>query len=172
MELGGDPGGDLGTSTTGSAHSGNDLQLAHVVLDNLLAIVPKTGVEPLTKELDRWLGAISILLGHVEVVNKADGLQLGVPWLELVLGSAVKVALDHFLSSLGAGARREVDSERKLERLKLSEESLLDQDSLTDTRVSDKEDAGAGVDQGLGDKSVTGPIDSLNVDFVEVLVLE
>jgi len=76
VELGEHARSNLGSAAAGWSHGCNYLQVAHVVLHDLLAIEPVAVVDPLTEQLDGWLGAELFLLGHVQVVNKRDGLEL------------------------------------------------------------------------------------------------
>ena len=87
----------MGTATARLTHGGEDLEFAHVILDNLRAIVPESGVKPLPNELNGRLRAVFVFLGHVKIVNEADGLQLCILGLELVLGPPIEVAFDGFL---------------------------------------------------------------------------
>ena len=90
MELGKHTLTDVGTTTTRLTHSGHNLKVADEVLDNFGAIVPETVVDPLTEQLDWGLSAESLLLGHVEVINETDSLELGTLRLESVLGTSVE----------------------------------------------------------------------------------
>ena len=103
------------------------------VLDNFLAIVPESVIKPLTYQLKRRLRTVGVLLWHVEIVNKANSLELGILWLIFIVCSSVEVALDHLLCSIGACSGREVNGERKFKLVELSQESFFNQDSLTDT---------------------------------------
>lgn len=90
MELGKHSLTDVSTTTTRLTHSSHNLKVADEVLDNLGAIVPETVVDPLTEQLDWGLSAESLLLGHIEVINEADSLELGTLRLESVLRTSVE----------------------------------------------------------------------------------
>lgn len=104
VELGHDSVGDDATTSTWLTHGSQDLHVLHQVADNLLSVVPEAVVDPLTEQLERWLRSIAVFSWHVEVINEADGLDVGVLWLELVVGSLVEVALNYFLAALGSGS--------------------------------------------------------------------
>ena len=126
----------------------------------------------MSDEFNRRLGAIFVLQRHVEIINEANSLQFGVLRLELVLGSSIKVALNVLLGSLRVGTSREVDGERKLKLVEFSEKSLFNKDSLSDARVSNEKNMSIMLEESLRDESVSGPIDSLNVDVMELFSLE
>ena len=96
---------DFGTTTTGFTHRRDNLKVANVVLGHLSSVarVPEGVVDVLANELKRRLGAEGVLAGHVEIINEADGLNLGVLGLELVLCPAIVLALNHHLEAAGSG---------------------------------------------------------------------
>ena len=161
----------MGFSTTGLAHSGEDLKLAHVVFDDLRTIVPEARVEPLAEELDGRLRAICVPLRHIKVIDEAHGLQFCVLRLEFVLSPTIEVGFNHLLRPVGGGTGREVDGEGELELVEFSEERLLNQHGLADTRVTHEEDVFVVLEQSLSDETVPRPIDGLNVDLVELAAL-
>jgi len=76
MELGNHTGSNFSSATAGWAHSSDNLQVAHEVLNDLLAIEPVAVVNPLADELNWGLSAELFLLGHVQVIDKCDCLEL------------------------------------------------------------------------------------------------
>jgi len=106
VEVTGVPVCDWRTASTGRAHSSYETDLcclAEVFID-LCEIVPTTVIHPLSEQFDWWLGAVSLRLGHVEIVNKNNAMlaeRRAVNTLPLLLHGAVNDALSLECGCLG-----------------------------------------------------------------------
>lgn len=169
MELGEHTRSHLGTTTTWLAHRGQNLQVAHVVLDNLDSVEPVAVVDPLTEELNWWLSEELFSLGHVQVIDEADSLELGALRLEAVLGTSIELGLNDLLHTVGGGTSREVDGEADLILVQF-EQNLINKNGLTNTSVTQKQDGLVRVEESLSKESVPDGINSGNDDLVELLV--
>lgn len=62
------------STTTRRTHRGteDDVLNDHERLLLLRVVIPSTVILPLSDELDRWLGTVGLLLGHVQIINEDD----------------------------------------------------------------------------------------------------
>lgn len=114
VELGKHALAHFSTTTTRLAHRGDQLQIAHEVLLDLLAIKPVAIVDPLTQKLNRRLCTEDFHAGHVQVINKGDSFEFAALGLEAVLCTTIELRLNNLLNTLGGSTSREVDRERNL----------------------------------------------------------
>jgi len=149
VHLRGDSVAQLGSTAAWFTHGCEDLEVAHVVFADLRAIIPESVINPLSQQLDRRLRSELVFAGHVKIINEADSLDLRVLRLKLALNSPIKVALDNLLATLGCGSCREVDCEVQFHSLQFREECLLNEDCLTDARLSNEENLGASIEESL-----------------------
>ena len=89
---------DFSSSSTRFTHSREELEVLHVVRNDLCSIEPESIVNPLSHELKRRLRSEGVFSWHVEVINKADSLLLRVFRSVFVLGSSLEVTLNNLLS--------------------------------------------------------------------------
>lgn len=66
--------GDEGAASAGRAHGGDELDVDELPVHGLRTVVPARVVHPLAQDLDRRLGAVLFLRGHVQVVDHDDAL--------------------------------------------------------------------------------------------------
>ena len=74
-------------------------------------MVPESGVNDLTDELNWRLSTIVIFSRHVEVINESNSFFLSLLRLVLILSFLLVMRLDSFLQGGGASSSREVDGE-------------------------------------------------------------
>jgi hypothetical protein len=99
------------STTTGFTHSGNDLEVLDVILDDLCSIKPAFVVHPLSQQFESRLRTEVISPNHVEVINESDNLGFSHLWLVLILGFSLEVTFNNLLDSIGGSTGREVDGE-------------------------------------------------------------
>ena len=99
------------STTTGFSHSGDQLKVLNNVRLEFLSVVPESGVNDLTDELNWRLSTIVIFSRHVEVINESNSFFLSLLRLVLILSFLLVMRLDSFLQGGGASSSREVDGE-------------------------------------------------------------
>jgi hypothetical protein len=90
MELGKHTWADFSTTTTWFSHSSDKLKSTDFILNNFVAIIPASIVNPLAEQFDWRLCTEGFLLWHVQVINKAESLKFGAFRLESILSTSVK----------------------------------------------------------------------------------
>lgn len=97
MELWGESHWNFSSTTSWFSHCCQKLKVFNYVWSQFLSVIPKSIVHPLPNEFKGRLSSICFFSRHVEIINKANTLSLGIFRLPLVLGSLFKVAFNDFL---------------------------------------------------------------------------
>ena len=89
-------------STPWRPHSHKHQQILQLHKLQRLPIIPSTMIQILPNQLNRWLSAIRLLLGHVQIINEHNTL-LTNGWPVVALSSFLHLAVDSVLGLVGAG---------------------------------------------------------------------
>lgn len=132
---------DETSSTTWSTHSCdnhgiNDISEWMLVI---FSIIPSTLINELPQDLNWWLGAVSLLLWHVEIIDEDDASHTE-SWSEMVFSPLIEFHIDNVLDVVAVGLGREshLDDE-PLVGWEFLGQHILDVGRLTSTCRSDKE---------------------------------
>ena len=160
--------GNFSSSSTWLAHSTQELEVLNVVGGNPLSIKPEFIVDPLSDKLKWWLRPKRILLRHIEIIDEAHSLMLGILGLVLVLCSSLEVTLNDVLSAVRRSSSGEVDGEFVGVLVKCPQDSF-DQNGFTDTRMSTEQNLLVVFHESLNKVSVSNRVYSWHHDLGELL---
>mmetsp|Transcript_7017 Transcript_7017/g.9948 ORF Transcript_7017/g.9948 Transcript_7017/m.9948 type:complete len:220 (-) Transcript_7017:2615-3274(-) len=101
---------DLLPTASWRTHRGDECQVNQLAEAQILAIIPPRLVEPLPEEFDRWLSAVLLSLGHVQVVHINVEL-LARSRTKHAFSSFVHLRVEKVLCHVRTGIRRERHSD-------------------------------------------------------------
>jgi hypothetical protein len=161
--------GDAGVSSSWGTHRTQDGHILDEHELQVLSVVPALVVHVLSQDLDRGLGAVSLLLGHVQVINEDDAL-LAHGGSVIPSSPLVHLGIDGVLGLIGRGLGREGNGDVLVVVTHLVELGV-DVHRLTGTGGAGTQHVVTLLDQHGGEVGVTGGVHVGDHDLVVLVVV-